>query len=80
MEKRNQNIDIDLITRHLSGESNASEEKELKRWLAADPENSRLLNNTGRFGKSLAGLNLWPELTSTQSGISLNPGWKRVEK
>lgn len=90
MEKKNKNIDIDLITRHLSGESNASEEKELKRWLAADPENSRLLNQyrtvwekLGRI-ESVAGIDLdaeWNILESRmeESGkvVPLQPGLKR---
>ena len=90
MEKRDQHIDIDLITRHLSGESSTSEEKELKRWLAADPENSRLLNQyrkvwekLGRI-ESVAGIDLdaeWNVLESRmeESGkvVPLQPGLKR---
>ena len=76
MEKRGRNIDIELITRHLSGESSASEEKELKRWLAADPENSSLLNQyrtvwekLGRI-ESVAGIDLDAEWNVLESRIS----------
>ncbi len=90
MEKRGQNIDIELITRHLSGESSASEEKELKRWLAVDPENSRLLyqyrtvwEKLGRI-ESVAGIDLDAEWNVLESRISesgkvlpLQPGRKK---
>ncbi len=90
MEKRDQHIDIDLITRHLSGESSASEEKELKRWLAEDPENTKLLDQynavwekLGRI-ESVAGIDLdaeWNVLESRmeESGkaVPLQPGLKR---
>lgn len=72
MEKRSQNIDIDLITRHLSGESNASEEKELKHWLADYPENRRLLNQYRR---------VWEKLGRIESvaGIDLDAEWNVLE-
>ncbi len=90
MEERNQDIDIELITRHLSGESSASEEKELKRWLAEDPENIKLLDQyssvwekLGRI-ESVAGIDLdaeWNVLESrmeeSDKVITLQPGRKR---
>lgn len=90
MEKRDQNIDIELITRHLSGESSASEEEELKRWLAEDPENTRLLDQyssvwekLGRI-ESVAGIDLdaeWDFLESrmaeSEKGLIIEPGRKR---
>ena len=90
MEKRDQHIDIDLITRHLSGESSAPEEKELKRWLAEDPDNTKLLEQyssvwekLGRI-ESVAGSDLdaeWNVLESRmeESGkvVPLQPGLKR---
>jgi len=90
MEKRSQNIDIGLITRHLSGESSASEEKDLKRWLAEDPENTKLLDQyssvwekLGRI-ESVAGIDLdaeWNFLESriaeSEKAVSLQPDWKK---
>jgi len=90
MEKRDQNIDIELITRHISGEASTSEEKELKRWLAKDPENSKLLDQytlvwkkLGRV-ESVAGIDLdaeWNVLESrmaeSEKVVSLQPGRKR---
>ncbi len=90
MEKKDKNIDIDLIARHLSGESSATEEEELKRWLAVDPENTRLLDQyssvwekLGRI-KSVAGIDLdaeWHVLESRMDEIekvvTLQPGRKR---
>jgi ferric-dicitrate binding protein FerR (iron transport regulator) len=90
MEKKDKNIDIELITRHLSRESSLPEEKELKRWLAEDPENSRLLEQytsvwkkLGRI-ESVAGIDLdaeWKVLESrmaeAEKVVSLQPGRKR---
>jgi len=72
MEKRGQNIDIGLITRYLSGESSASEEKDLKRWLAEDPENTRLLDQYS---------SLWEKLGRIESvaGIDLDAEWNFLE-
>jgi len=72
MDKRDQNINTELITRHLSGEPSASEEKELKRWLAADPENSRLLNQYRT---------VWEKLGRIESvvGIDLDAEWNVLE-
>ncbi len=72
MEKRDENIDIELITRHLSGESSASEEEELKRWLAADPENSKLLDQY---------LSVWEKLgrIKSVSGMDLDAEWNVLE-
>ena len=90
MEKRDQNIDIELITRHISGETSTSEEKELKRWLAENPENKRLLDQFGAVWKklgrieSVAGIDLdaeWNVLESrmaeSEKVVSLQPGRKR---
>jgi transmembrane sensor len=72
MEKKDKDIDIDLITRHLSGESSASEEKELKRWLAADPENNKLLDQYR---------SVWEQLGRIDSvaGIDLDAEWNVLE-
>ena len=90
MEKKDKNIDIELIIRHLSGESRTSDEKELRRWLTKDPENIKLLDQyrsvwekLGRV-ESVAGIDLdaeWNVLESRmeESGkvITLQPGRKR---
>jgi ferric-dicitrate binding protein FerR (iron transport regulator) len=90
MEKKVKNIDIELITRHLSGESGASEEEDLKRWLAENPENNKLLDQytsvwekLGRI-ESLAGIDLDAEwhvlesrLAESEKLISIKPGRKR---
>ncbi len=90
MEKKNENIDIELITRHLSGESSVSEEKELRRWLAENPENIKLLDQyttvwekLGRV-ESVAGIDLdaeWNVLESrmaeSEKVVSLHAGRKR---
>jgi len=90
MEKRDQNIDIGLISRHLSGESSASEEQELKRWLAEDTDNTKLLDQyrsvwekLGRI-ESVAGIDLDAEWHIFESRISesgkvltLQPGRKK---
>jgi ferric-dicitrate binding protein FerR (iron transport regulator) len=87
MEKKDNKIDIELITRHLSGEVSASENKELKRWLAENPENSKLLDQytlvwkkLGRV-ESVAGIDLdaeWNVLESrmaeAEKVVSLQPG------
>jgi transmembrane sensor len=72
MEKNGNNIDIDLITRHLSGESGASEKEELKRWLAADPENTKLLDQYA---------SVWEKLSRIESvaGINLDAEWNVLE-
>lgn len=72
MEKRGQNIDIGLITRHLSDESSASEEKELKRWLAEDTENTKLLDQYR---------SVWEKLGRIESvaGIDLDTEWNVLE-
>ena len=90
MEEKDKNIDIELITRHLSGESSASEEKELKRWLAEDPDHTKLLDQyrsvwekLGRI-KSVAGIDMdaeWHVLESRmeESGkvLTLQPDRKK---
>jgi len=90
MEKKNENIDIELITRHLSGESSVSEEKEFKRWLAENPKNIKLLDQyttvwekLGRV-ESVAGIDLdaeWNVLESrmaeSEKVVSLHAGRKR---
>jgi transmembrane sensor len=72
MEKKDKNIDIELITRHLSGESSVSEEQELKRWLAADPENSKIMDQYS---------SVWEKLGRVQSiaGIDLDAEWHVLE-
>jgi len=72
MEKKNENIDIELITRHLSGESSVSEDKELKRWLAENPENIKLLDQY---------TTIWEKLGRVESvaGIDLNAEWNVLE-
>jgi ferric-dicitrate binding protein FerR (iron transport regulator) len=90
MEKRDKHIDIELIARHLSNESSASEEKELERWLAVDPDHTKLLDQyrsvwekLGRI-ESVAGIDLdaeWNVLESrmaeTGKELSIQPGRKR---
>jgi ferric-dicitrate binding protein FerR (iron transport regulator) len=91
MEKKDKNIDIDLITRHLSGESSVSEEQYLARWLAEDPDHIKLLDQYSsvweKLGRveSVAGIDLdseWNVLESRmeESGkiITLQPGRKRI--
>lgn len=75
MKKRNENIDIELITRFLSGESSASEKKQLERWLSEDPDHTRLLdqykkvwNEIGRI-KSVAGIDLDTEWQALESRL-----------
>jgi ferric-dicitrate binding protein FerR (iron transport regulator) len=72
MEKKDKNIDIELITRYLSGESSNSEEKELQRWLAEDPENSKLLDQYKA---------VWEKLGRIESvtGIDLDAEWNVLE-
>jgi len=72
MEKKDKNIGIELITRHLSGESNAAEEKELQHWLAADPDHITLLDQYS---------SLWEKLGRVQSvaGIDLDAEWHILE-
>ena len=90
MEKKDKHIDIELIARHLSGESSVSEEKELMRWLAEDPDHTKLLDQyrsvwekLGRI-KSVAGIDLdaeWHVLESrmeeSDKVITLQPVRKR---
>ncbi len=75
MEKKDKNIDIELIARHLSGESSASEEEELKRWLAEDQEHQGMLDQyrsvwekLGRI-KSIAGIDLDAEWNILESRL-----------
>ena len=72
MEKKDKHIDIELITRHLSGESSVSEEKELKRWLAEDPDHSKLLDQYR---------SVWEKLGRIESvaGIDLDAEWHVLE-
>ena len=90
MEDKDRNIDIGLITRYLSSESSVSEEKELKRWLAEDPDHTKNLDQyrsiwekLGRI-ESVAGIDLdaeWHVLESrmeeSDKVITLQPGRKR---
>jgi len=72
MEKKDKNIDIELITRHLSGESSLAEEKEFKRWLAEDPENSKLLDQYTLVWKKLGRV-------ESVAGIDLDAEWNVLE-
>ena len=72
MEDKDKNIDIELITRHLSGESSVSEEKELKRWLAEDPDHTKHLDQYR---------SIWEKLGRIESvaGIDLDAEWHVLE-
>lgn len=72
MGKKEKNIDIELITRHLSAESSASEEQELKRWLAADPENIKLLDQYRSVWEKL-------DRVASVAGIDLDAEWHALE-
>ena len=72
MEKKDENIDIGLITRYLSGESSVSEEKELKRWLAEDPDHTKHLDQYR---------SIWEKLGRIESvaRIDLDAEWHVLE-
>ncbi len=72
MEKSDKNIDFELITRHLSGETNHSEEQELKQWLEKDPDNPKLLEEYR---------SVWDKLGRIESvaGLDLDAEWKVLE-
>ncbi len=72
MEKKDKNIDIGLITRHLSGESSIAEEQLLKTWLAAGPGHAKLLQEYS---------SLWEKLGRIESvaGMDLDAEWHVFE-
>jgi ferric-dicitrate binding protein FerR (iron transport regulator) len=72
MERKDKNIDIGLIARHLSGELTVAEEEKFKRWLSADPEHASLLDQYR---------SVWEKLGSIESvaGIDLEDEWLVLE-
>lgn len=72
MKKGNENIDIELITRFLSGESSAAEKKELERWLSENPDHPGLLEQYKK---------VWSEVGRIESvaGIDLDTEWQALE-